>query len=193
MSTGNTHVRSCASCRIVWPNLELSAWSRFSRRMVVNALVFGLLAISTTMIIAAQSQHARFSLGESTAALCGTTLPAIAYNVSLTREGLLAPGATLPAGNPTLSFESNSIACPSGYSRFFWGNLSGVLPITSPNAPGCLAECLPETSQNPGSLDTCIYVSLPLALCFVKQDCTLRALCNFVAPSHRSIRVILLK
>ena len=122
-------------------------------------LVCALLAVSTIVIIAAQSQQARFSIAASSSSMCGTTLPAIAFNVSITPLGELAPGALLPAGSFRLNYERNPASCPPKYGRFYWTSGSGrSRPATSTGASGCLAECWADSSQNPGSNAFCSHV-----------------------------------
>ena len=154
------HPLAFLSDRVVWENLELSACSRWRRRALVFTLVAVLLAISTAVIIAAQSQQARFSLGASSPNMCGTTLPAVAFNVSIAPSGNLAPGAVLPPGPLVLHYAANPAVCPAQSSRFYWTDSSGrAKPVTSPSASGCLAECWADSSQSPGSTASCFQVS----------------------------------
>lgn len=145
--------------RVVWENLELSAFSRWRRRSLVNALVLFLLAISTVVIIGAQSQEARFALSASTARMCGTTLPAVAFNVSLAADGSVAPGASFPSGTLQLNYAAHPSVCPPKSSRFYFKDVSGrARTVTTPNASGCLSECWPDSSQDPGSTLSCFQV-----------------------------------
>jgi hypothetical protein len=136
---------------IIWESIELPWWNRLARRTTVNLLLGALLAASFICIILAQAQQARFRSTVPALSFCNTVLPGIAFNVSVTSAGELAPGAVLPP-DPVL-VRDYTLSCPQGsdwYSLHWESGDSNKLAVTGRtlSTPNCLNECVkPDTTE----------------------------------------------
>lgn len=64
---------------ILWENLEVTPWGRFSRQCVTTCVTIALLVVSCAIISAAQTTQEQFATKSPPDGLCARALPAVSY------------------------------------------------------------------------------------------------------------------
>ncbi len=146
-----TVTRAPDPSQIVWENLEVPWTNRLMRQTLVNLLLLSLLVISFIFIILAQAQQAKFRAQVPQLSTCSVVLPAIAFGVSITSAGTLAPGASLPPGLIMLRDDVNPVCLSNHRERIFWQSSNNAVLQSSPQDPSaaviCLNECVTAASS----------------------------------------------